>query len=111
MQSYVDYWVDEIDEDISTKLVACGFVLVNNIQGSIREQGLIDTGQMINDVQFVKDGNEVRAGNTVKHAIFQNNGFRHWISGEIIGPHRFIEKGATSSEEELRAILKQPIRG
>lgn len=111
MKSNVDYFLGKIDDAIDTRLTASGFVLTNNIKDSIRDQGLIDTGQMINDVQFVKDSNEVKAGNTVEHALYQNEGFRHWISGELIGPNRFLQKGASASEGALRVIWQQPIRG
>lgn len=114
MISHVDEWLDEIDDAIDTRLEASGYVLENNIKDAIRDKGLIDTSLMINDVGHVKSRREVRAGTSLdnpNYPLFLNGGFRHHISGEIVGPYRFMESGAAASEGPLRLIWQQPLRG
>lgn len=113
MESYVDEWLDKIDDAIDTRLELSGFEISNNIKDSIREQGLIDTALMLNDIRHVKTHREVRSGSTIgnpPYPFFLNNGFRHYQSGEIVGPYRFMEKGVSNAEGTLRAIWKQPIK-
>ena len=116
MISYVDHWIERIDEEKTKRLKASGTVLTNNIKESIRDQGLIQTSRMINDIQYQPEEpeDEVRVGSTINdppYPFFLNNSFKHYITDEIVGPYRFMEKGTTASEETLRAIWKQPIRG
>ena len=114
MESNVDYWLGEIHDAIDTRLTASGYVFTNNIKDAIRDKGLIDTGLMVNNVQHSKIHREVKAGTTLdnpNYPLFLNGGFRHYQSGEIVGPYRFMENGAAASEGTLRAIWSQPIRG
>lgn len=114
MRSNVTKWLNRIDDAIDTRLEASGVILVNNIKDSIRDKGLIDTGRLINDIQYVKGDDEVRAGSSISkpnYPLFLELGFRHHLSGEIVGPYRFMTTGVSNSEGPLRALWSQPIRG
>lgn len=96
-----------LDGAIHARKVASGIVIQNNIKASIAEKGLVDTSRMLNDIQHHEDGDEVRVGSTINdppYPLFLNNGFRHHISGELVGPFRFMESGVAASEGELRRI-------
>lgn len=119
MRSNVDFWLNRIDEEKTKRLKASGIVLTNGIKDSIRDQGLIDTSRMINDIQYQPERpkREVHVGSTISdpwedwpYPKLLNNSFRHHITEEIVGPYRFMEKGTTASEEALRAIWRQEIR-
>ncbi len=103
-----------LDAVIPVRLKASGRVIRDNIKASIAEQDLIDTTRMINDIQYQPEEpvEEVRVGSTIDdppYPFFLNNGFRHHISGELVGPYRFMEKGAANSEGDLRRIWKEPL--
>ena len=113
MQSNVDEWIDRLDETIGTRLEASGIVLSNAYKDQIRSEGLIDTGRFINSVTYDKDEREVRAGTPIgdpPYPFFLEVGFRHYQSGEIVGPFRPLTKATTASEETLRTIWRQKIR-
>ena len=114
MQSNVDKWIDRLDDAIDQRLEASGIVLSNAYKDQIRGEGLIDTGRFINSVTYDKDEREVRAGTPIgdpPYPFFLEVGFRHHQSGEIVGPYRPLTKATTASEETLRAIWSQEIRG
>ncbi len=103
-----------LDAVIPARLKASGTVIQNNVKASIAEQGLVDTSRMLNDIQHhvSEAGDEVRVGSTINdppYPLFLNNGFRHHISGEIIGPYRFMEKGTSNAEGDLRRIWGERI--
>lgn len=105
-----------LDGTIRVRKVASGVTLQNNIKANIADQGLVDTSRMLNDIQHhvSEAGDEVRVGSTISdppYPLFLNNGFRHHISGEIVGPHRFMEKGTANAEGDLRRIWREPIIG
>lgn len=114
MISRVDEWIATLEDWKEARLEASGYILENAIKDSIRDKGLIDQGRMINDVRHDVDGDVVRVGTTLNnpnYPLFLNNGFRHYISGEIVGPYRFMESGASNAEGELRMLWGAPIRG
>lgn len=108
------YWLRRIDETIDERLDESGVILDNAYRGEIDAAGLIDTGDFIGSVTHVKEGNEVRSGTPIDnppYPVFLEFGFRHHISGEIVGPYRPLTKAASASEGPLRALWKQPMKG
>lgn len=129
MKSRVDFWLNRIDEVKTERLKASGTILENAIKDSIRDQGLILTSRMINDIQYQPEEpkDEVRVGSTITdppYPFFLNEGFVHAAhkrSSEedeeaegpqeaTVGPYKFMQRGASASEGPLRAIWKQKIR-
>ena len=109
----MDFWINEIDDWKDERLHMSGIQLSNAYKDEIRDAQLIDTGRWLNSVDYVKDGNEVRAGTPIgdpPYPYFLEVGFRHHISGEIVGPYRPLTKAAAASEGPLRLIWQQPIR-
>ncbi len=103
-----------ISGTVDARLEDSGLRLVGGIMGEIAEQGLVDTTRMIDDIQHHVEGLEVRAGSTIDdppYPFFLNNGFTHWITEELVGPYRFMEKGVARVEGNLRDIWKEPVRG
>ncbi len=107
-----------LDGVIPMRLKESGEVIRDNIKASIAAQGLIDTSQMIDDIQYQPEEPEdkVRVGSTITdphpdypYPYLLNNGFKHHITEEIVGPYRFMEKGTSNSEGDLRRIWKEPL--
>ncbi len=113
MKSRVDEVLKDLDEAIGRRLEASGIVIENETKDRIRALGLIDNGRMINSWTHNVDGRSVKVGTPIDsppYPFFLNNGFRHWRSGELVGPYRFVESGASNAEGQLRRIWGAPIR-
>ncbi len=119
-----------LDAVIPVRLKESGKVIRDNIKASIAEQGLIDTTRMIEDIQYQPEEpvDEVRVGSTIDdppYPFFLNNGFVHAAHKRspeedaeadgpqepTVGPYRFMEKGTSNAEGDLRRIWREPIRG
>jgi hypothetical protein len=114
MKSNVKAQMKRIRNVIDERLDDSGDILVDGIQGSIEEQGLIDTGTMLKSIRAVRGENEVHAGTGIDnppYPFFLNEGFRHYQSGEIVGPYKFLQKGVVASEGPLIVLWKAPIDG
>ncbi len=112
MRSNVNRVLRDLDEEVGRRLEASGIVVSNAYKDEIREAGLVDTGRWISSVTYSKGDDEVKIGTPVEgYPFFLEVGFRHWRSGEIVGPYRPLTKAASNSEGELRRIWNAPIRG
>lgn len=112
MKSNVDAILRDLDDAVEKRLDATGIVLSNAYKDEIRGAGLIDTGRWVTSVDYAKDGRSVKAGTPVQgYPLHLELGFRHWRSGEIVGPYRPLTKAASASEGELRRVWSAPIRG
>lgn len=111
MISHVDEWLDRFGAWKSENLRASGILIVTNTQDAIRDDGLIDTGTMIGSWDYKVGKDSVVSGTPIDqpapYPIFQNNGFRHHQSGEIVGGTHFAERGADNSRRELKEAWKR----
>lgn len=110
MLSRVDEILDRLDTWRAANLKASGALIVANTQDAIRDDGLIDTGAMIGSWDYEVGKDSVTAGTPIDdppYPVFQNNGFRHHQSGEIVGGTHFAERGADNSRRELKEAWKR----
>ena len=114
MKSNVNFWIDTLDRTIDERLEDTGLRVVGGIMEEIVEQDLVDTTQMLGNVDYAKAGDrEIQVGTDLddpNYPFFLNNGFIHWISGELVGPFRFMEGGWERAEPVVKRIWREKIR-
>lgn len=91
----------------SRSLETSGAILAEAYRKEIVKADLIDTGALLNSITHHVDGDTVYAGTPISepfYPYFQEVGYRHHQSGELLGGHFPLTKGAAASEAELRSV-------
>jgi hypothetical protein len=107
MKSRVPEVIGQLEAWKQKGLQTSGAVLAEAYRKEIVDAGLVDTGAWLKSVTYHVDGDTVYSGTPIgdpPYPWFLEAGFRHYQSGELVGPYWPLLKSVSASEDELRRV-------
>ena len=105
IESHIDEFTPEVEERVQQWLNAVGLDASGVVQSIISDIPLVDTGRLLNSINFKTSKKSVTIGTNVTYAKYHEFGTRS------LPARHFLKNGATMYLDKYKEMLEEALKG